>query len=82
MMYFNGAARQEEFDTGVVFMSPQKQVLPFAFVLSEPCSNNVVEYQALIAGLQMALDMKISCLEVYGDSKRSEDTRLNSSHRP
>uniref|UniRef100_A0A2N9ERQ0 Uncharacterized protein n=1 Tax=Fagus sylvatica TaxID=28930 RepID=A0A2N9ERQ0_FAGSY len=27
------------------------------------------QYQALIAGLQMALDMKISYLEVYGDSK-------------
>ena len=50
-------------------MSPQKQVLPFAFVLSEPCSNNVAEYQAFIVGLQMALDMKISYLEVYGNSK-------------
>ena len=44
-------------------------MLPFAFVLSEPCSNNVARYQAFIAGLQMALDMKISYLEVYDDSK-------------
>ena len=44
-------------------------MLPFAFVLSEPCSYNVAEYQALIAGLQMALDMKISYLEVYSGSK-------------
>ena len=44
-------------------------MLPFVFVLNEPCSNNVVEYQALINGLQMALDMKISYLEVYSDSK-------------
>ena len=44
-------------------------MLPFAFRLNEPCSNNVAEYQVLIAGLQMALDMKISYLEVYGDSK-------------
>ena len=69
MMFFDGAACQEEFGAGVVFMSPPKQVLPFAFVLSEPCSNNVVKYQALIAGLQMALDMKILYLEVYDDSK-------------
>ena len=69
MMFFDGAVRQEDSGAGIVFVSLQKQVLPFAFVLSEPCSNNVVEYQALIAGLQMALDMKISCLEVYGDSK-------------
>ena len=38
-------------------------------MLSEPCSNNVAKYQALIAGLQMALDMKISYLKVYSDSK-------------
>ena len=44
-------------------------MLPFALVLSEPCSENVAEYQALIAGLQMALDMKISYLEFYSDSK-------------
>ena len=44
-------------------------MLPFAFKLNESCSNNVAEYQAFIAGLEMAFDMKISYLEVYGDSK-------------
>ena len=44
-------------------------MLPFTFKLNKPCSNNVAEYQALIAGLQMALDMEISYLKVYGDSK-------------
>uniref|UniRef100_A0A2N9F6K1 Uncharacterized protein n=1 Tax=Fagus sylvatica TaxID=28930 RepID=A0A2N9F6K1_FAGSY len=69
MMFFDGAACHEESGAGVVFVSPQKHMLPSAFRLNEPCSNNVAEYQALIAGLQMALDMKISYLEVYGDSK-------------
>jgi ribonuclease HI len=69
MMFFDGAACYEESGVGVVFVSPQKHMLPFAFRLNESCSNNVAEYQALIAGLQMALDMKISYLEVYGDSK-------------
>jgi hypothetical protein len=69
MMFFDGAACHEESEAGVVFVSPQKHMLPSAFRLNEPCSNNVAEYQALIAGLQMALDMKISYLEVYGDSK-------------
>ncbi|CAL8991156.1 unnamed protein product, partial [Prunus brigantina] len=53
---------------GVVFVSPEKHVLPYSFSLSELCSNNVAEYQALIMGLQMAVEMKISSLEVYGDS--------------
>ncbi|KAM1353366.1 hypothetical protein ACFX2H_032866 [Malus domestica] len=35
----------------------------------ELCSNNVSEYQALIIGIQMAINMEIKALEVYGDSK-------------
>ncbi|KAM2661511.1 hypothetical protein EV2_023809 [Malus domestica] len=31
--------------------------------------NNVVEYQALIIGLQMVINMEITTPEVYGDSK-------------
>ncbi|KAM1000630.1 hypothetical protein ACFX2A_007359 [Malus domestica] len=50
-------------------MSPQRQVLPYLFRLSEICSNNIAEYQALIIRLQMAINMEITTLEVYGDSK-------------
>ncbi|KAM1282220.1 hypothetical protein ACFX2I_022708 [Malus domestica] len=35
----------------------------------ELCSNNVTEYQALIIGLQMAINMGITALEIFGDSK-------------
>ncbi|KAM1962669.1 hypothetical protein ACFX16_022931 [Malus domestica] len=35
----------------------------------ELCSNNVAEYQALIIGLQMAINMGITALEVFADSK-------------
>ena len=53
----------------VVFMSPQRQILPYSFRLSELCSNNIAEYQALIIGLQMAVYMEITTLKVYGNSK-------------
>jgi len=33
---------------GIVFVSPKNHVLPCAFSLIEPCSNNVTEYNALI----------------------------------
>ncbi|KAM1666583.1 hypothetical protein ACFX2K_046162 [Malus domestica] len=35
----------------------------------ELCSNNVAEYQALIIRLQMAINMRITALEIFGDSK-------------
>ena len=53
----------------VVFVSPQRQILLYSFSLSELCSNNVAKYQALIIGLQMAIEMGISQLEIFGDSK-------------
>ncbi|KAM2618530.1 hypothetical protein TB1_034795 [Malus domestica] len=69
MMFFNVSARADGAGAEVVFMSPQRQILPYSFQLSELCSNNVAEYQALIIGLQMAINMEITALEIYGDSK-------------
>uniref|UniRef100_A0A803LQZ3 RNase H type-1 domain-containing protein n=1 Tax=Chenopodium quinoa TaxID=63459 RepID=A0A803LQZ3_CHEQI len=39
------------------------------FYLTHLCSNNMAEYQALIMGLQMAVEMGIQDLDVYGDSQ-------------
>ncbi|XP_075101323.1 uncharacterized protein LOC142176978 [Nicotiana tabacum] len=68
-MFFDGSTRRNSARADVVLISPERQVLPFSFVLGETCSNNVSEYQALIVGLEMALDMKILHLEIYCDSK-------------
>ncbi|XP_019258426.1 PREDICTED: uncharacterized protein LOC109236684 [Nicotiana attenuata] len=68
-MFFDGSTHRNGAGEGVLLISPERQVLPFFFVLGETCSNNAAEYQALIAGLEMALDMKILQLEIYDDSK-------------
>ncbi|XP_012852524.1 PREDICTED: uncharacterized protein LOC105972129 [Erythranthe guttata] len=68
-MFFDGASRSDGSGARVVFVSPEKQVLTYSVVLGELCSNNVVEYQALIIGLEMALEMNITEIEIYGDSK-------------
>ena len=52
-----------------MFVSPQRQILLYSFSLSELCSNNIAEYQALVIGLQIAIEMGISQLEIFGDSK-------------
>ena len=44
-------------------------ILPRAFSLTESCSNNVAEYNALLIGLQLAHGMGVRYLEAYGDSK-------------
>ena len=54
---------------GIVFISLQNHVLSRAFSLTESCSNNVTEYNALLIGLQLAHEMGVRYLEAYGDSK-------------
>ena len=68
-MFFDGAARHDSAGAGVVFLTPEGDILPYAFFLTQCCSNNVAEYQALLLGLEMAVDMKVLQLEVFGDSK-------------
>ncbi|XP_070011321.1 uncharacterized protein [Nicotiana sylvestris] len=68
-MHFNGAAHRGGAGAGVVFVTPQGEVFPYSFTLTQLCSNNVVEYQTLILGLEMAIDMKQLQLQVFGDSQ-------------
>ena len=51
VMFFDEVTRHEKLGADLVFVSPQNHMLQFAFRLNKPCSNNVAEYQALIAGL-------------------------------
>ncbi|KAA0042174.1 gypsy-like retrotransposase [Cucumis melo var. makuwa] len=53
----------------IILISPKKHMLPYSFAFAELCSNNMAQYQALIIGLQMALEIGVSFIEIYGDSK-------------
>ncbi|XP_070017804.1 uncharacterized protein [Nicotiana sylvestris] len=68
-MYFDGAAHRGGAGAGVVFVTSQGEVLPYSFMLMQLCCNNVAEYQALILGLEMAIEMKRLQLQVFGDSQ-------------
>lgn len=56
-IFFDGVARRDRARAGVVFVTPQGEVLPFFFALMQSCSNNVVEYQVLIIGLEITLEL-------------------------
>jgi len=73
-MFFDGASRTGPIGkvivgVGVVFVSPKNHVLPRVFSLTEPCSNNAVEHNALLIGLYLAQQMGVQYLKAYGDSK-------------
>ncbi|KAL0406142.1 UNVERIFIED_CONTAM: hypothetical protein Slati_3928100 [Sesamum latifolium] len=68
-MYFDGASHKEEVGAGVVFVTSKGEVLLYSFTLMQNCSNNMAEYQALIFGLEMVVNIKQRHLKMYGDSQ-------------
>ena len=68
-LFFDGAARKDGARAGVILVTPEEEVLPYAFSLIENCSNNVAKYQALMIGLEMEIELKITRLKMFGDSK-------------
>ncbi|WJZ81221.1 hypothetical protein VitviT2T_001074 [Vitis vinifera] len=71
-MYFDGAANQSGYGIGVLLVSPQGDHIPrfvrLAFSDRHPATNNIVEYEACILGLETALELDIRHMELFGDS--------------
>jgi ribonuclease HI len=54
---------------GPLFISPLGEHMRYAVRLHFPASNNMAEYEALLCGLRIALEMGIKRLDVRGDSQ-------------
>ena len=67
-MYFDGACQKSGACAGVMFVTPDEAILSYSFTLTSAVSNNAAEYEALIIGLEMAHNMGLNTLSVYGDS--------------
>ena len=67
-MYFDRASNALGRDVRAVLISPEGNHCLFTTKLSFECTNNVVEYEACVIGLQAAIEKKIKILKVYGDS--------------
>ena len=67
-MYFDGSLMKKGASTGLVFISPLRVCMRYMVCIHFPSSNNVVEYEALINGLRIAIELGIRQLDVRGDS--------------
>ena len=79
-LYFDGASRvtavspagviKRKAGAGVVFRTPANGRIYHSYsLLKDNCSNNEAEYEALIIGLALALDMGMTHLHIFGDSQ-------------
>ena len=71
-LYFDGAANQLGFGIDILLISPQGDHIPrlvrLAFSDHRRLTNNIVEYEACIIGLETTLDLGVRQLEIHGDS--------------
>nr|CAN67021.1 hypothetical protein VITISV_007533 [Vitis vinifera] len=93
-MYFDGVANHSGYGIGVLLIFPHGDHIPksvrLAFSDRHPATNNIVEYEACILGLETALELGIRQMEVFGDSNlvlrqiqgewKTRDTKLRPYH--
>ena len=58
-MYFDGSLMKKGAGMGLVFVSPLGVRMRYMVCLHFPSSNNVAEYEALINGLHIAIELGI-----------------------
>ena len=69
MMYFDGSLMKKGAGIGLVFVLPLRVRMRYMVRIHFPSSNNLAEYEALINGLRITIDLGIRWLDVRGDSQ-------------
>jgi ribonuclease HI len=65
---------------GLLFISPLGKHLRYVLRLHFPASNNVAEYEALVNGLCIAIELGVRRLDARGDSQLVIDQVMKNSH--
>jgi ribonuclease HI len=68
-LYFDGSVMKTGVGAGLLFVSPLGEHMRYAVRLHFPASNNMAEYEALLCGLKIAIEIGIKRLDVRGDSQ-------------
>ena len=68
-MYFDGSVMKTGTGAGLLFISPLRVHMRYVVPLHFPSSYNMVEYEALLSGLRIAIELGVKCLDVRGDSQ-------------
>lgn len=67
-LYLNGSIKNET-GVGILIVSSNKISTKFKYKIEGNCSNNEAEYDALIFGLEILLDLGANPIEIRGDSE-------------
>jgi ribonuclease HI len=79
-MFFDGSLMKIGASAGLLFISPLGKHLRYVLHLHFPASNNVAEYEALVNGLCIAIELGVRCLDTRGDLQLVIDQVMKNSH--
>ncbi|XP_050365501.1 uncharacterized protein LOC126784039 [Argentina anserina] len=68
VLYFDGSNTDLLSGAGVALVNPSGVRHCYSFQLEWKCTNNQAEYEAIIIGLELLLDLEVTEVEVLGDS--------------
>ena len=78
-MYFDRSVMVPGSGAGVVLISPDRSRLCYAIRLHFLASNNTAEYEALINGLRIAIELGVTRLYVHCDTELVVDQVMKES---
>jgi ribonuclease HI len=79
-MYFDGSLMKTGASAGLLFISPLGKHVRYVIRLHFSASNNVSEYEALVNGLHIAIELGVRRLDARGDSQLVIDQVMKNSH--
>jgi ribonuclease HI len=79
-MFLDGSLMKTGAGAGLLFISPLGKHLRYVLRLHFPASNNVAEYEALVNGLCIAIELGVRRLDARGDSQLVIDQVMKNSH--
>jgi len=68
-MYFDGSVMKTGAGASLLFIAPLGDHMRYVICLHFPASNNMAEYEALLSGLRIAIELDVKRLDVRGDSQ-------------
>jgi ribonuclease HI len=80
IMYFDVSLMKTRVGAGLLFISPFGEHVRYVLRLHFPASNNMAEYEALVNGLRIAVELGVRCLDARGDSQLVIDQVMKNSH--
>ena len=69
LLHVDGSSSKQGSGVGICLISPTGEVLEQSFRLNFKATNNVAEYEALVAGLNLARGLKIGKIQAFCDSQ-------------